>query len=170
MNYRRRSPRNFAPNWPVRAGTSCPSRLSVPAKTKVRGFGSDLAVQARGVGDPACEDRVLLSIDICDSVRGTIIELPRHDGFRYVGAHDGDIIAANSGKGNCRSVGENRMRRKTFRATIAAATQSRGFKVRYELRLVAGSCGEEPQQHTPVKAADQERRRPTSVAPAWAGG
>jgi len=48
------------------------------------GFESDLVVQARGFSDTGCEDRVMLSIEICDSVRGTMTELRQRDGSRYV--------------------------------------------------------------------------------------
>jgi len=44
---------------------------------------SELVVQARGLSETGSEDRVLLSIDICDSVRGTMAELRRQDGSRY---------------------------------------------------------------------------------------
>jgi len=57
--------------------------IAASGEDEASGFGSDLVVQARGLSDTGCEDRVLLSIDICDSVRGTMIELRRQDGSRY---------------------------------------------------------------------------------------
>ena len=57
--------------------------IHASGEDEASGVDSDLVVQARGLDDTGCEDRVLLSIEICDSVRGTMTELWRQDGTRY---------------------------------------------------------------------------------------
>ena len=118
------------------------------------GFASHLEVQARGLGERDCEDRVLLSIDICDSVRGTIIELPRHNGCRYVGR-----VTATSPQSLVKQIIEALVQ-------IGCIERLSGFKYRDdpnsrfegEIRTVArGLPAHEPAWQASVQPATQER-------------
>ena len=58
--------------------------IQASGEAETSGVVPDLVLQARGIGDTGCEDRVLVSIDICDAIRGTTAELRRQDGSQYI--------------------------------------------------------------------------------------
>ena len=136
--------------------------IQASGEDQASGFESDLAVQARGLYDTGCEDRVLLSIDICDSVRGTMTELRRRDGSRYAAR----IRETSSPQTLVKAIVDALVK-------IGCVERLPGYNDRYdpnsrfsgEIRAVGpenkGSLPVlEPRQQTTVAASNQERRWP----------